>query len=189
MVPLPTCLNHRLKQALLVAVFVVLSALTAACTAEVMNSSTATLTLSGSPCPIPTPNARPSGWLPQGTTAVPNRGIMMNADNDGEFECVIIYRYNVTGENQGVMGGVVLDPQPSTAHQAEMAVYRLLPWVNRPYVVTSTIPGSPPGYLGILGEKDHDVRLYDIDADGDADELGIVGSDLAGNKTNLSLYR
>jgi hypothetical protein len=135
------------------------------------------------PCRFPTPRTVPVPWQPVGD------GLLINIDGDSEQECVLVYRYNVTGDNQGPLGGVILNPQPASEHESDLAVYRLLPWINRPYLITDTIPGALPGKLGYIGEKGYEIRLYDSDAKDGPDELGIIGTDLAGNKTYLSFYR
>jgi len=137
----------------------------------------------GGGCPVPNPSLLPSPWLPVGD------GTFINVDGDDDLECLVIYRYNVTGKDQGPLGGVVFDPQIGANGVKNLISYRLLPRTASTYAITDTLPGSLPGYLGTLGEKSADIRQYDTNGDGKPDELGIVGSDAADNKTTLSLYR
>ena len=106
---------------------------------------------------------------------------LTNVDGDSDYECLVIYRYNVTGD-LGPLGGVVFDPQitPGNESVSGLVTYRLLPWINNSYTITSTVPGSYAGYLGTLGERSASVRIYDINGDGKGEELGIVGTDAAG---------
>lgn len=164
-----------LASVLLAALFV------AACNTE--RTTTSTATAIGSTCSAPNPSVIPDAWRPEG------KGVMISIDGDDDLECLIIYRYNITGDSSGPLGGVIFDPQTGADRLSNLATYRLLPWLNSSYTITGTVPGSQPGYLGILGEKSAEVRLYDGNGDGKADELGIVGADLAGTRTYLSLYR
>ncbi len=134
-------------------------------------------------CPVPTPQLLPAPWKPEPP------GTLISVDGDSDQECLVIYRYNVTGDKQGPLGAVVFDPQVPGKNVSDLMTYRLLPWINHSYVITSTPPGSRPGLLGTIGEKEAQPRVYDANGDGKGDELGLVGTDAAGNKTTLSLYR
>ena len=159
-----------------------LALLVAACSTTSQQASTTPNPVLGT-CPVPSPSLIPSDWRPVGS------GTLINVDGDEDYECLVIYRYNVGANGQGPLGGVIFDPQVGVDRVSNLATYRLLPWVNRSYVATQPPPGSQPGYLGDLGWKSAQARLYDANADGKADELGIAGTDNAGNVTTLSLYR
>lgn len=134
-------------------------------------------------CPVPTPNLMPAPWKPEPS------GTIISADGDSDQECLVIYRYNVTGDKQGPLGAVVFDPQVPGKNMSDLITYRLLPWINHSYVISSTTPGSLPGLLGTIGDVGAEPRVYDTNGDGIGDELGLVGTDAAGNKTTMSLYR
>jgi hypothetical protein len=134
-------------------------------------------------CPVPIPSLIPAPWKAEAT------GTVIDVDPDGEEECLVVYRYNVTGDAQGPLGAIVFDPQVSGNQVSDLMTYRLLPWINHSYAITNTPSGSLPGLLGTLGEKDVEPRVYDTNGDGKGDELGLVGTDAAGNRTTLSLYR
>jgi hypothetical protein len=134
-------------------------------------------------CPVPIPSLIPAPWIPEQT------GTVIGIDPDTENECLVVYRYNVTGDGQGPLGAVVFDPQVPGNQISDLMTYRLLPWINHSYSITNTPSGSPMWLLGTIGEKAAESRVYDANGDGKGDELGIVGTDAAGNKTTLSLYR
>lgn len=172
---------HTLRRVAVLASLALVTLCAAACRSD--STATTTAPAGGSACSAPSPSVIPDAWRPEG------KGVMISIDGDDELECLIIYRYNVTGDSSGPLGGVIFDPQTGSDRLSNLATYRLLPWLNTSYSITATVPGSQPGYLGTLGEKSAEVRLYDSNGDGKADELAIVGADLAGNRTYLSLYR
>lgn len=136
----------------------------------------------GAACPVPSPNLLPLAWQPIGN------GTLISIDGDADNECLIPYRYSIAN-NSGPLGAVVYDPQLGSGGSANLIAYPLLPWSNRSYNITDTVPGSLPGKLGPLGDKSLDIRLYDSDDNGTYEELGIVGADAASVYTTLSLFR
>jgi hypothetical protein len=181
MASLCTSIRSRLARLLALPLIVAVALLVVACN----GGGAPTPIPVGPPCPVPTPNLLPTPWIPLGN------GTLINIDPDDETECVLVYRYNITGGDQGPLGGVIFDPQAALLHLSDLSGYRLLPWINRGYTISGAIPGSLPANMGMIGERGYELRLYDADADpkGKADELGIIGTDLAGNKAYLSIYR
>jgi hypothetical protein len=140
---------------------------------------------------VPTPNLFPAVWKPfnPGTLiSIDHDPEDMDADPDKELECLIIYRHSADGVS-GPLGGIVFEPRPSQSGGGDLVSARLLPWINSSYSITATLPGSFPGYLGTLGEKRVDVRVYETTGDSEPDELALLGLDYTDNYTTLSLYR
>lgn len=152
-----------------------------ACTADVTPTPAAPGGV-GSPCPVPQPRIMPEPWL-----AEPN-GTYINADQDEDLECLVIYRYNVA-DGRGPLGGIVFDPQPTPGVPGNLISYRLLPRINTGYTQGTGISGAWPGPLGSLGQSTAKARLYDANNDGRAEELGIVGANAQGDITTLSIFR
>jgi hypothetical protein len=177
--PIPASLTCARRLVLLVTLLLT-GMLATACT-DVQQTQPTTPLLG--PCPVPTPNVIPTAWKPVGS------GTLTNVDGDQDYECLVVYRYNVTGTDQGPLGAVIFDPQVGSDRLSRLSAYRLLPGIEHSYSISQTAPGSALSPIGALGEKAVEVRLYDTDADGIPDELGLVGSDAAGNNTALTLFR
>jgi len=134
--------------------------------------------------PVPGAQSQPHA----GCLAPTGSGTLISIDGDDEQECLVIYRYNVTGDNSGPLGGVIFDPQVGriASPTSPPTAFCLDQQALRDHRHGARLAARQPGRTR---REATEVRLYDTDGNGQTDELAIVGTDLAGTRTYLSIYR